>query len=93
MAAHFALVSTLAPDTRLAVEALLLGVAFDITCTRYFDIYLSSESDSPELVSTDEGTDPGVVTGVLVHELRVGELLGVLMDCTRGGLKSGRSFN
>ena len=43
--------------------------------------YLSSESDSPELVPTDEGTDPGVVTGVLVHELRVGELLGgVLMD-------------
>ena len=70
---------TLAPDTRLAVEALLLGVAFDITCTRYFDIYLSSESDSPELVPTDEGTDPGVVTGVLVHELRVGDLLGVLM--------------
>ena len=81
MAAHFALVSTLAPDTRLAVEALLLGVAFDITCTRYFDRYLSSESDSPELVPADEGTDPGVVTGVLVHELRVGDLLGgVLMD-------------
>ena len=36
IATHFALVSTLAPDTRLA---LLLGVAVEITCTRYFDMY------------------------------------------------------
>jgi hypothetical protein len=38
-------------------------------------------SDSPELVSADEGADLGVVIGVLLHELRVGDVLGgVLMD-------------
>ena len=62
IAAHFALVSTLAPDTHLAAEVLLLGVALEITCTRHFDMYLSSGSDSPELVPADEGVELGDVT-------------------------------
>ena len=77
IAAHFALVSTLAPDTRLAAEVLRLGVALEITCTRYFDMYLRSGSDSPELVPESGGVELGVVTGVLMCtlELRVGDVL------------------
>ena len=77
IAAHFALVNTLAPDTRLTTEVLLLGVALGMTCTIFFDMYLSSGSDSTELIPTDEGAELGVVKGVLVHtlELRVGDVL------------------
>ena len=56
---------------------LRLGVALEITCSRYFDMYLSSGSDSPELVPEDEGVELGVVTGVLMCtlELTVGDVL------------------
>ena len=41
MAAHLALVRTLAPDIHFAVEALVFGGA-GANCTRYLEIYLSS---------------------------------------------------
>ena len=62
MAAHLALVRTLAPDTRFAAESLIFGVGAGTNCTRYFEIYFSSSSgDDPGIlehgVREDDGTE------------------------------------
>lgn len=51
MAAHLALVRTLASDTRFATESLVFGVGAGTNCTRNFKIHFSSSS----------GDDPGIV--------------------------------
>ena len=48
MAAHLALLRTLAPDTHFIAESLVFGVGAGTNCTKYLQIYLSSPSgDDP----------------------------------------------
>ena len=71
-------------------------------------MYISSRSNSPELVPADEGVEIGVVTGVLgcTLKLRVGDILARSMTSShhgngtsfsgcrmRGRLECGRSFS
>lgn len=74
MAAHFALVSTLAPDTRLAADALVTGGA-GTNCTKYLEIYFSSGDDSVDPGDFDphvRGDLPGVREGGVIGGERMG---------------------